>query len=336
MRRRILRFLERAVTPRDYFHTPHPAELAWDDPLRSYHYDLRRKADYGGRFLGPLPLSVYAGTEYLNPVHVSQFGLGHLQLYLDGGDESHLDTARAVADALIDAGTEEAGGIVWRYPIPHRGAVSWLSAMAQGQAASPLLRTGSLVGSARHLEAARAALVPFERDIESGGVRAYLRGAVWFEEYAVHPPAYTLNGFIVALLGLYDAYRLAPDGASRYRRMFEDGTATLKARLAAFDAAGWSRYDLAYKAVGPARFRNLASPFYHRFHLELLQVMHGLTGEPTFLTYHEAWGRALDEGWVLARGVAEKVAYRALSRAEVRVPAPADGGTAGSADQRST
>ena len=46
MRRRLLRFLERAVTPRDYFHTPHPAELAWDDPLRSYHYDLRRKADF--------------------------------------------------------------------------------------------------------------------------------------------------------------------------------------------------------------------------------------------------------------------------------------------------
>src|SRR5690606_17330165 len=128
--------------------------------------------------------------------------------------------------------------------------------------------------------------------------------------------------------------RLAPDDASRYRRMFEDGTATLKARLADFDAAGWSRYDLAYKALGPACFRNLASPFYHRFHLELLQVMHGLTGEPAFLDFREAWDRTLVEGWVLARGVAEKVAFRALSRAEVRVPA--DGGTAGRADQRSS
>lgn len=98
------------------------------------------------------------------------------------------------------------------WPIPARRrlapgmsilAPGWLSAMAQGHAASLLARAYHLSGDKQYLDAAERSLRPFRVASEHGGVRASLWGHVWYEEYPTTPPSLVLNGFIYSLIGMY-------------------------------------------------------------------------------------------------------------------------------------
>ena len=46
-------------------------------------------------------------------------------------------------------------------------------------------------------------------DVKDGGVRTFdSNGNLWLEEFPSNPPSYVLNGFIYAIFGLYDLYRI--------------------------------------------------------------------------------------------------------------------------------
>lgn len=307
--------VERVVTKQDYFHQPHAAEPDFSDPARSYYYDLRARASYPGNFKGTLPLVDYGGLQFANPIHTAQYGLGHLQRYWDSRENALLEHAAVVAHELTASGRQREAGLIWQYPLEIRGTSNWISAMAQGQVASFLLRVGTLTDSRELLEAAKGALAPFFIDIADGGVRTALLGNLWFEEYAFEPIPFTLNGYIVALLGLFDAASLLRPCGDAYRNLFDMGVKTLEQVLPLFDANGWSRYDLSTKTTVGMTVRNLASPHYHRFHLELLDIMHRLTGHVMYNTIRERWSRPLTEGCSFYTAIAEKTAYRALAGA---------------------
>ncbi len=300
--------LERLVTKQDYFRQPHMAEPNPRDPLCSYYYDLRGRAKYPGTLHKGLPVVSYGSLRFVNPVSAAQYGLAHLQHYWDTGQESYLALARQVAEALVRSGGEEKEGLVWRYPVPIKGSTDWLSALAQGQAASLLLRVGFLAGEGWYLSKARRVLHPFLRRISDGGVQTLLNGDVWFEEYSVSPPPYTLNGFVVALLSIRDAAFLLEEDT--YSKLFEEGMDTLERRLALFNVNGWSRYDLTQVELGPLATANLASPFYHRFHIELLRILEHFAVGEVIETQRENWTESLDRGTVFYRALLEKSLYR--------------------------
>lgn len=73
-------------------------------------------------------------------------------------------------------------------------------------------------------------------DVEGGGVRTELNGRVWFEEYAIMSPAFTLNGFIVTLLEVRDAAIVLED--NHYRRLYEDCVESLISDLRLLGSEG--------------------------------------------------------------------------------------------------
>lgn len=304
------KLLERLVTKDDYFHIPHTAEPDPTDPCQSYYYDLRARVDYPGALENGLPVMVVGNTRFVSPIGVAQFGLAHLQHYWDTGDEQYLRRSEEIARAAVDM-AERSMGLVWRYPIYVRGNCGWISSMMQGQIASLLLRVGRLTGDKSLLDKGKAALTPLEYDIEHGGVRTTLNGHLWFEEYAILPPAFTLNGFIVTLFALRDAAIILED--SRYHELWNNGVDSLIGNLQHFDLAGWSLYDLDNLHLGPLSLNNPASPFYHRFHIELLVIMERLTGESAFIRQRQRWSESLENGSAFYRGVFGKALYRVFS-----------------------
>ncbi|MGI6774352.1 D-glucuronyl C5-epimerase family protein [Acetomicrobium sp.] len=305
-------FIEKLVTKQDYFHQPHIADMNCLDPSSSYYYDLRGRANYPGKLKNGLPVIKYADFEFVNPVGAAQNGLANLQLFWDTGDELYLTKAMNITKALVYYGKSENGSLVWRYPIDNRGHTNWLSAMAQGQAASLLLRIGCMTGEDWYHEKARETLKPFFLSINKGGVTCLIGDKyIWFEEYALPLPPYTLNGFIVALFGVRDGAIILND--KDLNHLYEEALSTLIQVLPRFNCRGWSLYDLSVKSMGPFKINNLASPFYHRFHIELLKVLELLTDDVIFRRQRLEWEKCRDRGLRIYTAIVEKVIYRMLN-----------------------
>ena len=232
-----------------------------------------------------------ADPRRINWVTVAQLGLGAWQL----GWEAIADgAASAVADSL-----GRQGALAYGFPMPHTYELEppWSSAMAQGQAASLLVRTG-------RSHAALLAVQPLIDEV-SPLVAATDDGPV-LQEYPTLPPAHVLNGWIFALWGLYDVGSAIGDGAAA--DAWETGLRTLARRLPLYEVPGrWSRYDLY-----PHPLAHVASPFYHRLHVEQLRALDRLARDEAFARYAHRWASAARSPVLLAAAVGRKAAFRAL------------------------
>ena len=240
--------------------------------------------------------------ETANPVTIAQFGLGAWQAARD--DERWLPALADVAAWLVGE-LEAAQGLAYRFPLRHtyRLSAPWLSAMAQGEAASLLVRAAGSLGRPELLEAAAEAVRPLLEG-EGGIVSPTPEGPV-LEEYPTSPPAHVLNGWIYALWGLYDVAH-APHPNLRAAALFEQSAAALAARLPRYELPGrWSRYDLY-----PHPLPNVASPFYHVLHVEQLRALERLAPDPAFASFAERWRRSAASPWILPAALAGKVAFR--------------------------
>jgi hypothetical protein len=174
---------------------------------------------------------------------------------------------------------------------------AFLSAQAQGEAASALLRGYVLTSRASYLEHARRALQPLLRDTAAGGA-SYIRGAdVLFEEVASAHPCHILNGHLYAAFGLWELLRfgsLAPE----YGALHDAAVATLERWLPYYDADGWSCYDLAVDERGSRHYADL---WYHQFHIAQLHVYAAMTQRAVFTAMASRWHRAMEEPRVRAR-----------------------------------
>lgn len=85
-------------------------------------------------------------------------------------------------------------------------AAGWLSAMAQGHGMSVLVRAYLATGEINYLHNAELALNSFAVNASAGGVRNYVFDMYpWYEEYPTRDGGtFVLNGFLYALIGLYD------------------------------------------------------------------------------------------------------------------------------------
>ena len=243
--------------------------------------------------------------------------LGCYERFLAGEGEDWLTAARRTADYLIDqqhAGGKRDGGWLhlWAYPHTYVVRPPWVSAMAQGEAASLLVRLFLETGSERFAEAARRALRPLELPSTTGGTRAELDGGPFFEETPTDPPSFILNGAMFALWGCYDV-GIGPGDANALR-LFEDCAATLAANLRRWDTGCWSRYDLY-----PHPVVNLANSFCHRLHIDQVRAMHLLTGKPAFVVAAERFERYAASRAKRARAYGGKVRFSLLSPRSRRV-----------------
>jgi hypothetical protein len=257
----------RTALARDYENLP-LGERTNADAVRGYPVDYSAKTTSPG--------AAAAGT--LLPGDLAQLGLGWWERHLAGDPAARAPFLR-VCELLVDKG--EDGTFAYDIALPKYGlAPGWLSALAQGQAASVLARAYVETGEERWAELATAAAAPL-LDESSPLVVVTPEGPV-LQEVPSEPASHVLNGWIAGLWGLWDIN--SATGDERAARAFGAGIDCLERRLDRYDTGWWTLYSLY-----PHRLRDLAKPIYHRFHVTQMRGMHRLTGSARFGAAADRW-----------------------------------------------
>lgn len=224
-----------------------------------------------------------------NPATTAAQGLWEFSLWSANKTEENLTAAAHIGRWLCRTQDSDSGK--WIYEFDYRPAgfkrgllAPWSSAMAQGQAISLLTRLHRVTGEHGYLAAARSACAPLEQDVHEGGLRADLFGHPFYEEYPTDPPSFVLNGFIHALLGLYDLKELGDDRATK---LFDGGMHTLIWSLPFYDARGVSTYDLGHITSPPRKVNAYLG--YHRKHGSLLRALYSVWPDETIAFYASLW-----------------------------------------------
>ncbi|MCK4777727.1 MAG: cell wall-binding repeat-containing protein, partial [Actinomycetia bacterium] len=265
-----------------------------DKTPRHYYLDMRIVVDWiEGDELGKvsfdrdgIPLVVYSlneiggvpGGKVYNPVTIAQYALGSYEEYLHGKKEMEkvfLSQARWLKEKI-----NKNGQLLLDFPIPLRNiAAPWMSAMAQGEAISVLIRAYVLTNETSYLEAAQNAFLPFKKELYKGGV-VYKEGDnLWLEEYPEDPPTHVFNGFLFSLFGLYDLYRVTLD--PEVKMIFNSAVDTLLRNINLYEKDGALLYqlnDISY-----------ANDFYQILHVEHLKALSVISGEKKFHEIAEKW-----------------------------------------------
>ena len=168
---------------------------------------------------------------------LATFGEGN-GYYLSGNENGNL---RALLAEAIPLATQRAGGIAWEYMFEFDGGrPPWISGLSQGTALQLLARAYSRFHEASYLTAAQQALAVFEHPPPQG-VRVATPAGAMYAEYSFAPSDHILNGFIQALVGLYDYAALTHEPAGL--ALFEAGDAEARAEVPHYDTGAWSLYD---------------------------------------------------------------------------------------------
>ena len=266
--------------------------------VRGYPIDLRVKA----RSSSWPPPDLADLTEYW--VALAQFGLGAYERWVAGQGDEWLAAARGAGDHLL-ATQQSDGSWIQEEPFKHTFPVRapWRCGMAQGEAASLLVRLYLTTRESRFADSARAALAPLSVPTSEGGVLAELDGMPWPEEYPTDPPSYVLNGAIFAIWGWRDVGVGLDD--SKALQAFNDGVDGLAANLHKFDTGWWSLYCLFPLPVKP-----VASSFYHALHISQLDAMNMLAPRPEFKVIRDRWAANAESAYSRRRAFLTKAAFR--------------------------
>ena len=240
--------------------------------LQPYPLDMKFPLDLPHGVLDDAGVPYNAATEQYpaayHPTTIAQYALANWNMYLEGGNEKYREAFMIQARWLVDHESrlaEDAGG--WPIPFPlssYNVPQNWLSALTQGHGISVLVRAYRLTGEEIFLQLARRAVRTFELDIQDGGVCTSIgENGVFFEEVAAYPAAHILNGYLLALFGLYDYTALTED--IQITELIHRSLATMHTMIDEFDGGYWSRYDLLFK--------RLASRYYHTLHVILLEIL---------------------------------------------------------------
>jgi hypothetical protein len=253
--------------------------------------------DLGPEDADGVPLVDVDGTLYYHPVKIAQRGLRFVWSFEQTGDSAYLDYARRFASRLrLMAKVTSDGSRYYPYPFDldlHHlpGEVlyaPWYSGMAQGQALSFLVRLYRLTGDEAYREAADSTFLTFLRPKTSTAhpteftAHVDTTGYYWVDEYPMERQDNdTLNGFIYAVFGLYDYYRLTGDG--RARQLILASLTTLRAYLPQFRVPGEPSYYCLRHQV--------QDPKYHKVHIGELHTLYIMSGDYYFQSMSDAFRR---------------------------------------------
>jgi len=272
-----------------------------------------------------VPQQVRADGTYYNPITVIQFLLMHHGRMLNSGATVMPGPMAAAVAKLLEMQSDD-GALRYPFDFPYHSPTTpklyagWVSGMTQGQALSLFARLYALTADPRYLDAGRRALNFMVIPIEQGGTRGTLKDLhpslsdyVTFEEYVANPMTYTLNGFMYAAVGLHDwsqvpqAHGVGQAMAAEYYR---ESVKSLRQILPYAEVGGFSAYDLSHVTY-PGRAPHFGVS-YHRNHVELLTVLHVLSGDNVFKHYSDSWAYVADTACYLPKTPARSHAPRPI------------------------
>jgi hypothetical protein len=145
-------------------------------------------------------------------------------------------------DELLALRVPRAGGVAWEYYFTFAGGKPpWVSGLAQGTAVQSIARVAQRTGrSDEVLPIAEQGLGIFAT-APPEGVRVATGDGAEYALYSFAPGLRVINGFIQALVGLYDLGKIGND--ERARTLFADGERIARVELPTFDTGAWSLYS---------------------------------------------------------------------------------------------
>lgn len=265
--------------------------VSLDENLGTYYIDMRpaivhyTENIWDGIFDdNGVPLIKMHGKYVYSPINICQYGFILHARWYETKEEKIFTNLMACIHQLEKMKEENNQHAIWynqfddkKYDIK----APWPSAMAQGEAISLYLRVYQITHEESLLNTAIKAYQFMNLAVEDGGVkRIDADGNLWYEEYPSAPPSYVLNGFIYALFGLYDLYRVTKD--TRVKKDIDACLETLRRNVKKFDAGYWSYYDLQKK--------ELVRYYYQKnVHVPQMKILYILTQDKIFEKYYQKW-----------------------------------------------
>jgi len=190
-------------------------------------------------------------------------------------------------DEMLAVAAERAGGIAWEYYFDFGGGRGpWVSAIAQGTGLQAIARAATLLGrQAEVLPFAQRGLAVFETAAPDG-VREPVADGAHYLMYSFNPRLRILNGFVQALVGLYDWAEIAGD--DRARALFADGDRAAQREVPEYDTGAWSLYS----RLAVTRESSLS---YHNLVIDFLRGLCSRTQAPVYCETRRNFRRYLRE-----------------------------------------
>jgi hypothetical protein len=155
---------------------------------------------------------------------------------------SRSDDMSQLLDELLALRVPRAGGTAWEYYFSFAGGrPPWVSGLAQGTGIQSITRVAQRTGRQDEVfPIADQALGVFET-APPAGVRVASADGPHYALYSFDPGLRVINGFMQALVGLYDLGKIGDD--ERARALFADGERAARVELPTFDTGAWSLYS---------------------------------------------------------------------------------------------
>jgi hypothetical protein len=226
------------------------------------------------------------GRKVYHPLVIARYGVVLLHSYRITHDPAFVDRAEVNAAFLINTAVSRDGALYFPYRFKYAlfGNPSdlmdppWYSVMAQGAALTLFERLFAVTGEERWRTAAdstfatfvqrRRARRPWTVFVARNNGRKYL----WLEEYAKNPPTQVLNGFLYALVGVWEYARASRDASALH--VFDGAATTIRHQVQRFRVPGGVSY---YSLRVHAQYRD-----YHCVHVWQLKLLTRMTGDPWF------------------------------------------------------
>ena len=152
------------------------------------------------------------------------------------------EAGNALMDELLALAVPRAGGVAWEYYFSFGGGrPPWVSGLAQGTGIQSIARTAKRMGrEAEIYPTLRAALGVFKTQTPEG-VRVPTSDGAEYALYSFDPNLHVINGFVQALVGLYDLGKIAGDTDAQ--ALYIEGERVARRTLPTFDTGAWSLYS---------------------------------------------------------------------------------------------
>jgi D-glucuronyl C5-epimerase C-terminus len=152
------------------------------------------------------------------------------------------EAMNTLMDELLALAVSRAGGIAWEYYFVFGGGrPPWVSGLAQGTGIQSLARTAKRMGREAEIHPQlRSALGVFKTPTPEG-VRVPTDDGAEYALYSFAPDLHVINGFVQALVGLYDLGKIAGDTDAQ--ALYVEGERVARRTLPTFDTGAWSLYS---------------------------------------------------------------------------------------------
>lgn len=248
-----------------------------------------------------IPKVKYGDQWYYNPVTTEQFALAQYGKALKGDAKAK----QAFLDAvdILETLQDDRGAMLYNFEFSYYLSgksyqPGWSSGMAQGQALSVYARAYQMTHKAEFLDRGNQAFAFMMKPVSEGATLSdltdldpSLSAYPILEEFPASPNGYTLNGFMFALLGVYDWWQVSlvadPTKSQEHQQVFEQLVATLTKILPYYDVGGFTAYDLGQYTYDQDEPHLL--PQYHLAHIYLLHALVSVTHDQTLAHYEQLW-----------------------------------------------